>query len=648
MTTKGIWGATRLVATALLGTVLAVSTSSIAFADHADFHHHHHHGFRNYVEGTITALGTTSVSLHRDNGQNATFDTTSATVFSFEGLGKTTFADLAVGQDVDVTLTSSAPQTIVKLAVDLRKVEGTVTAISGSTITLNGNPARVVDASSLTTFSLANGTPATLASVIVGDQIDAWGYYAPTQTALSADIVVIHPPSLTTYVEGTITALGTTSVSLHRDNGQNATFDTTSATVFSFEGLGKTTFADLAVGQDVDVTLTSSAPQTIVKLAVDLRKVEGTVTAISGSTITLNGNPARVVDASSLTTFSLANGTPATLASVIVGDQIDAWGYYAPTQTALSADIVVIHPPSLTTYVEGTITALGTTSVSLHRDNGQNATFDTTSATVFSFEGLGKTTFADLAVGQDVDVTLTSSAPQTIVKLAVDLRKVEGTVTAISGSTITLNGNPARVVDASSLTTFSLANGTPATLASVIVGDQIDAWGYYAPTQTALSADIVVIHPPSLTTYVEGTITALGTTSVSLHRDNGQNATFDTTSATVFSFEGLGKTTFADLAVGQDVDVTLTSSAPQTIVKLAVDLRKVEGTVTAISGSTITLNGNPARVVDASSLTTFSLANGTPATLASVIVGDQIDAWGYYAPTQTALSALYVRIGNFL
>ena len=66
--------------------------------------------------------------------------------------------------------------------------------------------------------------------------------------------------------------------------------------------------------------------------------------------------------------------------------------------------------------------------------------------------------------------------------------------------------------------------------------------------------------------------------------------------------------------------------------------------MTAISGSTITLNGNPARVVDADSLTTFSLANGTPATLASVIVGDQIDAWGYYAPTQTALSALYVRI----
>ena len=62
------------------------------------------------MKGTITALGTTSVSLHRDNGQNATFDTTSATVFSFEGLGKTTFADLAVGQDVDVTLASSAPR----------------------------------------------------------------------------------------------------------------------------------------------------------------------------------------------------------------------------------------------------------------------------------------------------------------------------------------------------------------------------------------------------------------------------------------------------------------------------------------------------------------------------------------------------------
>jgi Domain of unknown function (DUF5666) len=191
MSTKNRWGASRLAATALLGTVLAVSSTGVAVADRADFHHHHHHWFRTYVEGTVTALGTSSVSLHRNNGQNATYDTTGTTVFAFEGLGKTTFADLAVGQDVDVTLTSSSPQTIVRLAVDLRKVQGTVTAISGTTITLNGNPARSVDASSMTTFSLANGTPATLASVIVGDQIDAWGYYAPTQTALIAAYVRI-------------------------------------------------------------------------------------------------------------------------------------------------------------------------------------------------------------------------------------------------------------------------------------------------------------------------------------------------------------------------------------------------------------------------------------------------------------------------
>ena len=639
-------------ATVLLGAFLTIGSSGVAFADSGPFHHHHHHHHHlsTYVAGTITGLGTNSVSVHRDNGQSATYATTSTTIYAFEGLGKTTFSDLAVGQKVDLSLTSSAPQAITKLVVELVKVEGTVTAVSGDTITLNGSPARIVTASTLTTFTLAGGAAATLSSVLVGDQIAAWGYYGATATSgLNADFVVIHPPVLPTYVLGTITGLGTNSVSVHRDNGQSATYATTSTTIYALEGLGKTTFSDLAVGQKVDLSLTSSAPQAITKLVVELVKVEGTVTAVSGDTITLNGSPARIVTASTLTTFTLAGGAAATLSSVLVGDQIAAWGYYGATATSgLNADFVVIHPPVLPTYVLGTITGLGTNSVSVHRDNGQSATYATTSTTIYALEGLGKTTFSDLAVGQKVDLSLTSSAPQAITKLVVELVKVEGTVTAVSGDTITLNGSPARIVTASTLTTFTLAGGAAATLSSVLVGDQIAAWGYYGATATSgLNADFVVIHPPVLPTYVLGTITGLGTNSVSVHRDNGQSATYATTSTTIYAFEGLGKTTFSDLAVGQKVDLSLTSSAPQAITKLVVELVKVEGTVTAVSGDTITLNGTVPRVVQVSSTTTFTLAGGAPATLASVLVGDQIAAWGW-TTSPMVMSAINVRVGSLL
>ena len=415
MHTSRHWGATRLVATVLLGAFLTVGTSGAAFAESGHFHHHHHHHYPStYVLGTITGLGTNSVTVHRDNGQSATYATTSTTLYAFEGLGKTTFADLAVGQKVDLNLTSSAPQAITRLVVELVKVEGTVTSVSGNTITLNGSPARIVTASTLTTFTLAGGASATISSVLVGDQISAWGYYGATATSgLNADVVVIHPPVLSTYVLGTITGLGTNSVTVHRDNGQSATYATTSTTLYAFEGLGKTTFADLAVGQKVDLNLTSSAPQAITRLVVELVKVEGTVTSVSGNTITLNGSPARIVTASTLTTFTLAGGASATISSVLVGDQISAWGYYGATATSgLNADVVVIHPPVLSTYVLGTITGLGTNSVTVHRDNGQSATYATTSTTLYAFEGLGKTTFADLAVGQKVDLNLTSSAPR--------------------------------------------------------------------------------------------------------------------------------------------------------------------------------------------------------------------------------------------
>jgi uncharacterized protein DUF5666 len=201
-----------------------------------------------------------------------------------------------------------------------------------------------------------------------------------------------------------------------------------------------------------------------------------------------------------------------------------------------------------------------------------------------------------------------------------------------------------------STTTFTLANGAAATLASVLVGDQIEAWGYYDTTMTGLNADFVVIHPVVLPIYVEGTITALGTGSVTVHRDNGQTATYGTTGATTYAYEGHGAASVADLAVGQSVDLTLTPAAPQMIVKLAIDVESLYGTVTAVTGSTISIStSSGARSVDVGSTTTFTLANGAAATLASVLVGDQIEAVGFIlSGSATTVQAISVRIGSFL
>jgi hypothetical protein len=163
--------ATRIVATTFLGIAIGLGTSGVAFAEHSDHHHHWFH--RTHAEGTITALGTNSVTVHRDNGATVTWDTTSATVVAFEGHGPTPLTSLAVGEKVDVTLTSTAPQSLVRIVIDVVHFDGTVSAVSGNTITLaNG---RSVDVTSSTTFILASGASATLASVLVGDQISAWG-----------------------------------------------------------------------------------------------------------------------------------------------------------------------------------------------------------------------------------------------------------------------------------------------------------------------------------------------------------------------------------------------------------------------------------------------------------------------------------------
>ena len=202
---NGMKSITRGAASTAICAALALGTAGIASAH--DGHHAgndartSHHEFQSHhtdsrpdsdheVGGIVTALGTNSITIQRHNGTADVFTTTSTTTYT---LGETaaTVAALAVGQKIDVTLTSTTPQTVTAVEVDLANVEGQVTTISGNTITISsGSGTKTVTVGTATTYTIGD-VPSTLSAIVVGSHIEARGV-ATSSTALSATSVKIN------------------------------------------------------------------------------------------------------------------------------------------------------------------------------------------------------------------------------------------------------------------------------------------------------------------------------------------------------------------------------------------------------------------------------------------------------------------------
>jgi Domain of unknown function (DUF5666) len=224
--------------------------------------------------GTISAIDATSMTLTRPDNTTVKVTLTATTVY--QNLDKTvTIADFKVGTKVNVKGTPNADGTVTatEVSVHYDHLGGTITAISGSNITvqINGRGNKGAPPSSGTT------PPATA---------------TPT----------------TTPVTKTITVSG--------------------STVFT-EGGQTVQLAALAVGEKVNAVgnlSTDGNTLTALQVKVEQPHYHGSVTAVSGSTITIQDrNTTRTIEVNGNTKY--LNGTAtAALTDVVAGVRITAEG----------------------------------------------------------------------------------------------------------------------------------------------------------------------------------------------------------------------------------------------------------------------------------------------------------------------------------
>jgi len=218
-----------------------------------------------------------------------------------------------------------------------------VSGVSGNTITgtSRGQQTLTVTVSSTTTYS-EDGVAGSLSDVSAGTRIFVCGTSNGANAFQATGVVIMLP-----HLGGVVTAVTAPSLSVTTFNGVSQTLLTDARTVFDRAGQ-KVSFADLSTGAAIQAAYrpASDGSLTAVHISIVLPHLQGKVSGVSGTTITLNGRNATVytVITTPNTTYTAPGGGTATADSVKAGVFISAEGTLSPDGKTLTASRITVMP----------------------------------------------------------------------------------------------------------------------------------------------------------------------------------------------------------------------------------------------------------------------------------------------------------------
>ncbi len=303
--------------------------------------------------GYVSAVSPgVSVTVESWNGTTTTYTLTSTTTYT-EGTTTVGSTALVQGDRVEIGVSSSSPTTATSVTIELAELFGTVSTVSGGTITIKDPQGftRTIVTGSATTYS-QGGATSSLSAVVQGAKIIAEGTIDANGTSLDALSIDIGTSGQMDFDYGTITALTSSSVTIQAKDGTSTTFSYTTSTAVKAIGDDSVTLTttDLALGEHAGVSYDSSAATTAVTIYIKLAHVSGTVSAVSGDNVTIQDHQGftRMVLLGATTAYSQQGGGTASIASVVDGVRIRAEGVVDTNGTTLDALAVVICAPTTT------------------------------------------------------------------------------------------------------------------------------------------------------------------------------------------------------------------------------------------------------------------------------------------------------------
>jgi hypothetical protein len=152
--------------------------------------------------------------------------------------------------------------------------------------------------------------------------------------------------------------------------------------------------------------------------------------------------------------------------------------------------------------------------------------------------------------------------------------------------------------------------------------------------------------PPGVPGGIGGDVSAISATAINITGPSGAPTTYDISTATTIT-KNEQSATLADVLIGDNVHITLSSTDPTLASTIDIVPASVAGKVTAIHGDLLTIvgpNGVTGSVV-VSAATTY-MNGGASASLGDVSVGTVIFAQGTFGTSATVVDATTVGIGR--
>jgi hypothetical protein len=362
-------------------------------------------------------------------------------------------------------------------------VSGTIAAVdttAGTLIIAPRHGSKVTLHTNAKTRLALDGEDAALADIPIGAAASAV-YDRATLTALRVEAHSRQPQAA---IEGSVTATGKDSITItpeHRKHGAPGTpvTLTINASTQVFLDGSKSTLAAIAVGDQARALYDSTT-----KIAAAIHaesphrepaEVEGKVTAVSGSSITITPDEhgAPVTLGTDASTHVFLNGTASTLSAIAVGDQARA---LYDSGTLIASVIQAQSPHHELVAVEGKVTAVGSSSITIAPQKGAPVALATSATTQVFLDG-AVSKLSAIKVGDNAralyDATSLIAAVIQAESPHHELAEVEGKVTAVTSSSFTIapeEGAPVALGTDGSTKVF--LDRKSSTLAAIKVGDE--------------------------------------------------------------------------------------------------------------------------------------------------------------------------------
>jgi len=525
------------------------------------------------------------------------------------------------------------------------EVEGTITALSSNSLTVGSTEIFV---NGQTVIEGRRHTRLTFSDLQVGQRVEVKAQRQSDGSLLALRIEVeMHMGQGEIEAKGTLQAKGDSTITV-----AGLTFQVTAQTMIMGDEHRPLTFADLQVGQRVEVKGLRLPDGTLVALMIKLEddalhgeiEVEGFIEAVSPTSLTVAG-----------ITFAIGPNTvvegphhlPMTLGDLAVGQRVEVEGQVQVDGSLLALRIEV--KPMLQEQVEvtGLIDAVGTDYVVV-----LGLKFFVDANTVILDDDHRPITLADLRVGQTVEIKAMRQADGSLLALRIvveDFRamqiEVQGNIESIdSGNqTITVQGLTFKVT---SETRILAPYHRVLTFDSLQVGMRVEVHGVQEAAGL-VATRIVVRQELGLLMEISGTITAIDSTDSTIVV---AGITIKVDAHTVILKEHHWLGTFSDLQVGDRVEVKARRQADGSLlaVRLRIDDRlghglQMAGLVNAISGNRIVVAG----VEFAITPNTVLLDSDYRLISASQVnAGETVYVWGEQQPGQSPSAVQIQQAGG--